>query len=90
MVVHLSSLLGDAVGAVRLEIPCASAPTVRALLVGLAELHGDRARRILLDDRGEVQGYVRVLRNGELIGAGDDAPLAAGDEVHLLVPLAGG
>ncbi len=64
---------------------------LRAALDKLGDAHPMLAR-CLLDDTGELRGFVRVYRNGEDIRHLDglDSVLSAGDTVQVTVAVAGG
>lgn len=79
------------------EITGASSLTVEASSVGealssLSATYGERFRRLLFAEGGELQEAVTVLANGRNIRflAGLDTPLQAGDTVALIPPVAGG
>jgi HD superfamily phosphodiesterase/molybdopterin converting factor small subunit len=65
--------------------------TIGALVAWLQKTHGDAAGTRLLARDGHVDESVQILRNGEWIARDRmDCALAAGDEVTLLVLVAGG
>ncbi|MGH7295890.1 MAG: molybdopterin converting factor subunit 1 [Polyangiaceae bacterium] len=71
--------LRDAVGLAEETVELGGAPTVRALADHLASRHPAYAAR---------RAHVRIARNEAF--AADDEPLADGDVVALIPPVAGG
>jgi len=81
---RLRSPLRELAGASDLDVPGA---TVREVLRGL-EAGSPKLAGWVLDERGAIREHVVVFVNGER--AGLDAPVAAGDRVHVLPAISGG
>jgi molybdopterin/thiamine biosynthesis adenylyltransferase/molybdopterin converting factor small subunit len=77
---------GTAAEEVELERPCSAAE----LLIGLAKSRGGPFAHLLLDDRGSMQPTLLLFLGDNQIAAGDQTPLANGDVITVLTPIAGG
>jgi len=66
--------------------------TVQFLLEELVRRHGQEAAEALLKDSGELADEIQILLNGEQWIYHDqlNTPLKEGDEVILMLPMAGG
>jgi len=64
--------------------------TSRSLLDRLVESRGQEFRDLLLDDQGALRKSILVFRGDEQIDSPAETPLADGDEITLMSPLAGG
>jgi molybdopterin converting factor small subunit len=82
-------LRGEVDGAARLEVTAAG--TVRAVLDEVAA-RWPRLERRVRDEAGELRRYVNVYVDGEDVRrlAGQDTPVPARAEVHILPSIAGG
>lgn len=94
MKVHLKILLPvlpEAIGRRELEVEFPG-QTVNDLLEHLVAQYGRKARQALYDDKGRLDPVVQVLRNGKEWITHDrlDTPLQDGDNVILLMMMAGG
>jgi MoaD family protein len=88
--IHLP-MLAEALGRRELEVEFAG-QTVSDLVEHLAAQHGRKARQALLDETGELDPIIQVLLNGEQWVTHDrlDTPLQDGDQVMLMLMMAGG
>ena len=73
--------------AVDVAVDDGSPSTVGKVLRSVAEQHPAVGRRIC-DEQGKVRRHVNVFVNGDK--AGDDDPVAAGDDVVVLPAVSGG
>jgi MoaD family protein len=94
MRVHLKILLpplSDVVGRKDLEMEFAG-QTVNDLIEHLVARYGRRARQALYDEKGQLDPVVQVLLNGREWITHDrlDTPLQDGDNVVLMIMMAGG
>jgi MoaD family protein len=62
----------------------------RTLLSAVAAQYGDGAKRIILDDAGNLRPSLIVMVNGAVIDKGKPLALKDGDAVSLLPAIAGG
>jgi len=60
------------------------------LMQRLVEDFGENARRLLLTEDGTVRENILVMRNGEMVRDRDEKAISPGDEVAVLLPVAGG
>lgn len=77
-------------GTDREDRDCEAGTTVAGLLRTRADEADDALRRFLVDDAGDLRASLMVAVNGSHLVAGEDRPLAEGDVVLLLSPVAGG
>ena len=63
---------------------------VSKLVEKLCERYGQDARNLLLNADGQLWDSIMIIINQETVSKGEDVPLSAGDEVSLLLPIAGG
>ena len=94
MKVHLKILLPvlpEAIGRKELQVDFAG-ETVNDLIEHLIARYGRKARQALYDREGQLDPVVQILLNGELWVTHDrlDTVLQDGDDVILMVVLAGG
>ena len=71
---------------IELGRPCTAVELVRLV----AGRHGDGLRRLLLDDRGELQPTILMFVNDNQVSREKDITIQDGDEVSFLSPIAGG
>lgn len=64
--------------------------SLRETLARFAEDHGDAVRRFIFDEQGSQRLSVILLLNGEPVRESDQVRVNPGDEVGVLLPLAGG
>jgi molybdopterin converting factor small subunit len=76
------------VAAESVDVPPRS--SVRALILLVAERHGEALRRLLLDASGAIQSTILLFLNNGQVMVDEDTILKDGDEVTLLSPMAGG
>ena len=94
-VIHVTVRLGEplrrAVGQYRFSSTLPASATLADLVTQLAETYPDFARRYAGTDLGHAHPY-RLFVNFQLVAADQAAgrPLADGDTVHILIPIAGG
>ncbi len=72
------------------ECELADGCSVRDLLAGRAEKHGEDFARIVTDESGDPRPSLMLLRNGEAIDKTSPAAFADGDTISLLPAIAGG
>jgi len=60
------------------------------LLQGLVDRYGEKARKLLFDKDGGVWQSIVIMRNGEMVRDREAKAIAPGDEVAVLLPVAGG
>lgn len=94
MKVHLKlflPVLPEAIGRKELDVEFAG-ETVNDLLEYLIARYGRKARQALYDNKGQLDPVIQILLNGEQWVSHDrlDAILHDGDDVMLLLMLAGG
>ena len=94
MKVHLKvflPVLPEAMGGKKLEVEFAG-ETVNDLIEHLLARYGRKAREALYDSQGQLDPVVQILLNGERWVTHDrlDTILQDGDEVMLLLMIAGG
>jgi molybdopterin synthase sulfur carrier subunit len=84
-------MLPEVIGRKELEIVFAG-ETVNDLIDHLVTRYGRKAEQALYDEKGELDPVVQVLLNGEEWITRDhlDTPLQDGDNVALMVMMAGG
>lgn len=80
----------EAAGTASEPVDLTDGRTVRDLLVRLAEQHGDRLRKLLMDGDGKPHGAVLVVVGDEQVRPNDPRPLKDGDVVSILTPISGG
>lgn len=87
----LLPVLPEAIGRKELEVEFAG-ETVNDLIEHLVARYGRKARQALYDEKGNLDPVVQVLLNGEEWVTHDrlDTVLQDGDEVMLMLLLAGG
>jgi len=87
----LLPVLPEAIGRKELEVEFAG-ETVNDLIRYLVERYGQRARQALYDEKGKLDPVVQVLLNGREWITHDrlDTPLQDGDNVVLMIMMAGG
>lgn len=83
---HLKQAAGVAAEEIVLAQPCPASELVRQLAAG----HGEALRRLLLDERGQLQPTILLFVNDEQVAPGQEVQLGDGDEVSFLAPIAGG
>jgi MoaD family protein len=84
-------VLPEAIGRKELQVEFAG-ETVGDLIEHLVTHYGRKARQALYDSRGQLDPVIQILLNGEQWVTHDrlDTALQDGDEVMLLMMLAGG
>jgi MoaD family protein len=84
-------MLSEVVGRDELEVEI-DGRTAGDLLAYLTRTYGKRARDALLDDRGELDVEVQLLKNRKdwITQQSLDTPLEDGDHVTIMVLMAGG
>jgi len=60
------------------------------LLRKLAGQYGEKAEKLLFDRDGGVWQSIVIMRNGEMVRDREAKAIAPGDEVAVLLPVAGG
>ncbi len=89
--VKLFATLREAANGQRLVECAVDGPvSTTELLRKLAQTYGQRAQLLLLDGEGDVRESIVVMHNGEMVRDRDAQVIAAGDEVAILLPDAGG
>ena len=86
---YLSELLQSVTGSIEEDIVLKEGSTLRDLLKRIADLHGERLREWLFNEKGEFSGNILVLVNGE-ISSNSERKLRDGDTVILTIPFDGG
>lgn len=82
--------VGRRLGSDEIEVDLTEA-TVSGLVRWLQQVHGDPAGTKLLTPAGEVDPEIQVLRNGRWVPPAErEQPLHPGDEIALIVLVAGG
>ncbi|MEM2983520.1 MAG: MoaD/ThiS family protein [Candidatus Bathyarchaeia archaeon] len=83
--------LRDAIGSKMVELDCPGR-TIRAVIDSFLKLYGQRARKILLDERGKLDPSIQVSLNHELIIPHDHHDMTSheGDEIGFLILVSGG
>lgn len=73
-------------------VECAVEEPVSAteLLGKLADQYGEKARKLLFDKDGSVWQSIVIMRNGEMVRDREAKAIGPGDEVAILLPVAGG
>lgn len=69
---------------------CCAGGTVRESLARFAEDYGDAVRPFIFDEQGNQRLSLILLLNGEPVRESDQVRVSAGDEIGVLLPLAGG
>jgi molybdopterin converting factor small subunit len=60
------------------------------LLGKLVDAYGEKARQSLFDKEGGVWQSIVIMRNGEMVRDRDAQVIGPGDEIAILLPVAGG
>ncbi len=60
------------------------------LMQRLSDEYGEKARDLLFSDDGTVRESILVMRNGQMVRDRDEKAISSGDEVAVLLPVAGG
>jgi len=60
------------------------------LLQRLVDDYGEKAQRLLFSPDGGIWQSIVVMRNGEMLRDRDEKAIAPGDQVAILLPVAGG
>jgi molybdopterin converting factor small subunit len=81
--------LRTAVGSSHLKLRCAGT-TLTEALTRFAQRHTDAARQFIFDERGNRRPSMILLVNGDTVADTDAVRLQEGDEIAILLPLAGG
>jgi molybdopterin synthase sulfur carrier subunit len=83
--------LPEVIGSKELEVEFAGT-TVNELVDHLIASYGNNAKQALLDEQGNLDPMIQVLLNGEKWITSDqlDMPLENGDDLVLLMMMAGG
>ena len=89
--VKLFANLREAAGGRRI-VECEFGGRVSAteLMRRLVEDFGGKARKLLLTENGTVRENILVMRNGQMVRDRDEKTISPGDEVAVLLPVAGG
>ena len=89
--VKLLANLRDAAGGKRvIECDLSGPVSTAELLQRLSEDYGAKARELLFGQDGSVQENILVMRNGQMVRDRDEKAICPGDEVAILLPVAGG
>ena len=64
--------------------------TVQSLLDRLIDTHGQPFGDLLLDNQGDLRKSILLFRGDEQIDSPAETPLADGEQITLMSPLAGG
>jgi molybdopterin converting factor small subunit len=64
--------------------------STRELLRKLADQYGEKAERVLFASEGGVSPSLVIMRNGEMLRDRDAKVIGPGDEIAVLLPVAGG
>jgi len=89
--VKLFANLREAANGQRLvECPLDGPVSSVELLGTLAAQYGEKAQRLLFDKQGGVWQSIVIMRNGEMVRDRDAKVITPGDEVAVLLPVAGG
>ncbi len=89
--VKLFANLRDAADGKR-EVECDvdGAVSTTELLQKLVDEYGETARKLLFSPDGGIWPSIVVMHNGNMLRDRDDTAINAGDEVAVLLPVAGG
>jgi MoaD family protein len=60
------------------------------LMQRLSDDYGEKTRDLLFSQDGTVRENILVMRNGQMVRDRDDKAISPGDEVAVLLPVAGG
>lgn len=95
MLVHLYPPLNNAAGQSRVEVTLEAGATLRTLLDELVERFGTGVHRCLFDDRGQlITAWCAFINQRPPVHFNQPeavhTPLADGDEIWILLALAGG
>ena len=77
-------------GRERETVEMGGAPTIRAVLGHLVEAHGPKLRDMLLTGEGRVRPSILVFADEHQVDPESPEPLADGQTLTLLSPMAGG
>ena len=86
---YLSELLQSVTGNVEEDVVLEEGSTLRDLLRRVVNLHGERLREWLFNEREEFTGNILVLVNGE-VTPNPERRLRDGDTIILTIPFNGG
>lgn len=90
--VQYTGQLRSAIGRAEDDLDLPESTSLLLLLRELAKRHGERAAPHLATAGGDVPCGLLIVRNGTALAASDamKTPLACGDTITLLPPIAGG
>ena len=60
------------------------------LLQHLVDAHGEQAQKLLFNPEGSVWPAIVIMHNGNMLRDRDEKAISSGDEVAVLLPVAGG
>jgi len=72
------------------QVQPADGTDIVTLLTELADRHGEAFRGLVLTEAGAIRPSLVVLVNGHAVSRDEPQPLADGDQITILSPMAGG
>lgn len=89
--VKLFANLREAAGGRRIvECDLPGPVSTTELMQRLSDEYGEKARNLLFGQDGAVRENILVMRNGQMVRDRDEKAISPGDEVAVLLPVAGG
>jgi MoaD family protein len=85
--VKFLTMLRDIVGEGTIETE--KKENIQSLIEYLCQKYGERFRQAVLDEKGSLRNYVRVMLNGKEVN-NPEREIDDGDTVLIFVPIAGG
>ncbi|WXG42069.1 MAG: MoaD/ThiS family protein [Candidatus Freyarchaeum deiterrae] len=85
--VKFLTMLRDIVGEGTIETE--KKETIQLLIDYLCQKYGERFREVVIDEKGSLREYVRVMLNGKEAN-NPQGKINDGDTVSIFVPIAGG
>nr|MDO8080909.1 MoaD/ThiS family protein [Candidatus Freyarchaeota archaeon] len=85
--VKFLTMLRDIVGEGNIETE--KRENIQLLIEYLCQKYGERFRQAVLDEKGSLKKYVRIMLNGKEVNS-PEKEIENGDTVLIFVPIAGG